>query len=849
MQLENLLGCPVDIEFAVDQLDRLYLVQVRPLTALTGAASFSGNPPAQPLCAGDLVSEGLATGEVYYVDKPVDNPTTIPEGAIIHAVNADLWMLEPAIINRASGYVFKNGGNNDHIAITLRQSGKPCIRSDAPFTGEKPQSPSRVTLIAGNFEKTTGAYLLDGDQTAHWNTRYTKSTLDYTTALTTSAANKPCAPTFTRVEQGFLWLHAQNQRVLNYFLRGRLLDLCCAPGNNTLLSMSPCRAQVLQALKREVENFLQDSQNLVDGYERFLHLYRAGAESEDLLPATLTPFLNEIQPLKERLATIKSQAQNLANKITSPMLTQQALPEQPIDYQQWLRDAETLINELQRLRHPPLVGRICSAHDLVFYIHKQFIAALEPVASLSGQGVVEKTGGVIISNFCSEKSESLLTDPIKEALNSVFQHASSIWINKLVVLNLPTACIANIRLGVHACTLAMFEHSEGGKGRKLQFTFSDDMSSSHRQGKLKRFWYLAHAIQVKLAGKNVQNMTTRINHATDVLTIELRHIESTKALKEHFLSFTKFLPTLKNIDLPINCINITGRDDMWQWDYTIVEKMIRDSQDDPSKNDFIFKLCLSHQGLDRDCIENAQHVQTAYSMEHQIFFNAGQSFAWRFQYQRWDSEQQLLDALDQWFTEITAPLQSDAERVKKELAFIMLITRPQIDKRIYSFVKQKYSEEFSNIDFMKKLSRYSISLFENLPDDLRNNKSIAIDAIISHEKAFLFAGIDVQNDKSTVIAMLQRYPKNLRLVEGPLLEDNDVVLTSVKRQGCNLKFAGKLPRSNYEVVMTAIMKDETAIDYASDNLTKDNKFILEAARVNPEILRHLEEKDQDSKPF
>ena len=850
VQLENLLGCPVDIEFAVDQEGLLYLVQVRPLTALTGAASFSGNPPAQPLCAGDLVSEGLATGEVYYVDKPVDNPTTIPEGAIIHAVNADLWMLEPAIMNRASGYVFKNGGNNDHIAITLRQSGKPCMRSDAPFTGEKPQSPSRVTLIAGNFEKTTGAYLLDGDQTAHWSSRYTKSTQDYTAALTTSAANKPCAPTFTRVEQGFLWLHAQNQRALNYFQRGRLLDLCCAPGNNTLLSMSPHRAEVLKALKLEVENFLQDCQNLVDGYERFLQLYRAGAESEDPLPATLAHFLNEIQPLKERLATIKNQAQNLANKITSPMMTRQALPEQPIDYQQWLMDAETLIDELRRLRHPDIAKYIRSVHDLVFYIHKHFVAALGPVASLSGQGIVEKTGGVIISNFCSEKSESLLTDPIKEALNSVFQHASCIWlINKLVVLNLPTACIANIKLGVHTCTLAMFEHSEGGKGRKLQLTFSDDMSSTHRQGKLKRFWFLAHAIQVKLAGKNVQNMTTRINHATDVLTIELRHIESTEALKEHFLSITKLLPTLKNIDLPITAKNITGNPEMSQWDYTIVEKMIRDSLDDPSKNDFMFKFCLSCQGVDRDCSGNATYVQTGYSVEHQIFFNAGQSFAWRFEYQRWDSEQQLLDALDQWFTEITAPLQSDAERVKKELAFIMLITHPQIDKRIYSFVKQKYSEEFSNIDFMKKLSRYSISLFENLPDDLRNNKSIAIDAIISHRKAFRSAGVDVKNDKSTVIAMLQHHPINLSFVEGPLLEDNDVVLTAVKKSGSCLKFAGKSPRNNYEVVMAAIMNNETAIDFASDNLQKDEKFILEASRINPELRRYLTEKQQDSKPF
>ena len=288
---------------------------------------------------------------------------------------------------------------------------------------------------------------------------------------------------------------------------------------------------------------------------------------------------------------------------------------------------------------------------------------------------------------------------------------------------------------------------------------------------------------------------------------------------------------------------------MRQWDYTIVEKMIRDSLDDPSKNDFMFKFCLSGQGIDRDCLNNATHIQTEYSVEHQIFFNAGQSFAGRFKYQRWDSEQQLVDAIDQWFTEITAPLQSDAERVKKELAFIMLITPRKINERLYTFVKHKYSEEFSNYDFMKKLSCYSVSLFEKLPDDLRNNKSIAIDAIISNEKAFLFAGIDVQNDKSIVIAMLQRHPMNLSFVEGPLLEDNDVVLAAVKKVGRLLRFAGKSPRNNYEVVMAAIMNDETAIDFASDNLQKDEKFILEASRIKPQLRGHLKEKKQDSKPF
>ena len=839
VQLENLLGCPVDIEFAVDQEGLLYLVQVRPLTALTGAASFSGNPPAQPLCAGDLVSEGLATGEVYYVDKPVDNPTTIPEGAIIHAVDADPWMLEPAIINRASGYVFKNGGNNDHIAIMLKQSGKPCMRSDAPFTGEKPQSPSRVTLIAGNFEKTTGAYLLDGDQTPHWSTRYTKPTPDYAAALTMSATNKPCAPTFTRVDQGFLWLHAQNQRVLNYFQRGRLLDLCLAPGHNKLVSMSPLRAQILQALKVEIENLLQDTQYLVEGYERFLRLHSSDAVDKKEDMNAVQDFLKNIQPLQERMTAIKDRVLDQANKITGSMITRQELPEQPIDYEQWLNDGKTLIDQLQQLTPPSGIDNIRSVHDVVFYTHKAFIDALGPVASLSGEGVVEETDLITISDFVSDKSSSLLIKDIKKALKEIVRY---------VVINLPTACIANIQLGNHACTVAMFEHSEGGKGRKLQLTFSDDLCWKP-QGKLKRFWYLAHVIQLKLAGKEVQNMTTRFNHTTNALTIELRHIESTAAMQAGFLSLLRFMAMSINVDLVIGEINISGCPEIWQWDHTTVEKMITESQDDPEKNDFTFKRCLCLQSIRYDVRRRALRVKSEYSEEHQIFLKSAKSFYDNFTDEKQGSEQELVDKYDKWLTRMTEPLQSDAERVKKELAFVMLTTWQDFHKTIYTFVKQKYPEEFENIDLLKKLCCYSAGLFSILPSEYVIDKSFATDPVMSHESAFKFAGEDIKGDKSIVMDLLARYPYNLRYVSDTLKEDREVVLTAVKQSGTALEYAGALPSNDREVVMTAIRNDVTAIAYASDNLKKDEEFILEATRENPQVLNELIDKNVNYTPY
>ena len=834
VQLENLLGCPVDVEFAVDQQDRLYLVQVRPITALPGAASFSGNPPNQPLCAGELVGEGLAVGEAYYVDKPVAAPSTIPESAIIHAVNADPWMLEPEVINRVGGYVFKNGGNNDHVAIMLKQSGKPCMRSDAPFTGEKPQSPSMVTLIAGNFNQNCGAYLLEGDQMAHWSTRYTKLTLNYAAGLTTCAANKPAAPTFDRVEQGFLWLHAQNQRVLNYFLRGRLFDLCLAPGHNKLLSMSPHRAEVLRALKVEIENFLQDIQYLVEGYERFLLLHptdAASKPSDRIKVKHLLKFLEDIPLLKEQLATIKSQVQKLANKIIKPMITQQELPEPPIDYEQWLNDGETLINELQQFNQPYSVNRIRSPHDLVFYIHKRFIAALEPVASLSDQGVVEKKGNVVIVHFVSDNSQSLLTEPIKDALNTS---------GTCAVLNLPTACIANIELGIHACTISMFEHGDGGKGRKLQLVLSDDLDgSNHEQGKLKRFWYLAHAIQLRLAGEGAGNMTSHLNPTTEALTVELRRMESTEAMKEGFLSLTKLLSTINNFDISISHVNISKNPEMQHWDFLTVEKMIRQSQDDPDKNDHAFKYCLFKQGLSQWADNYAPHIHSECSEEHQIFFNAGKSFSTCYLFGGNPS-----DKIDQWITKVTA-LHPDAEPIKKELTFILPIVFPNCFKIIFPFIQKNYPDNLTDNNFLKKLCFQSSQLFASLPLALRNNKTFAIDVVTVHPEVFRYAGERIKNDKPTVLAVVQRLPYNLDVVSNTLKEDSDVVLAAVNVRGMALCHAGESLKNNADIVSAAVKNCPMAFQYAGINLKQDKKFVLTLARQVPEILKYLEPEYQD----
>ncbi|WP_257281876.1 PEP/pyruvate-binding domain-containing protein, partial [Endozoicomonas sp. ISHI1] len=121
-ELENLLLCPVDVEFAIDHQGRLFLLQVRPVTRLSGGMDFAMPIPQETLAIGEGVSEGFCTGPLWLARKQAAG--SMPEGAIVVAQHAEDWMLEPDFLERAGGFVTATGGFNDHVAILMKQKRK-----------------------------------------------------------------------------------------------------------------------------------------------------------------------------------------------------------------------------------------------------------------------------------------------------------------------------------------------------------------------------------------------------------------------------------------------------------------------------------------------------------------------------------------------------------------------------------------------------------------------------------------------------------------------------------------------------------------------------------------------------
>ncbi len=75
-QLENLLSCPVDVEFAVNRQGEVVILQVRPVTRLSGGKQFSAARPTEFISSGRLVSEGLSQGPLIRLRLGVSSSST-----------------------------------------------------------------------------------------------------------------------------------------------------------------------------------------------------------------------------------------------------------------------------------------------------------------------------------------------------------------------------------------------------------------------------------------------------------------------------------------------------------------------------------------------------------------------------------------------------------------------------------------------------------------------------------------------------------------------------------------------------------------------------------------------------
>lgn len=124
--LDEVYGEPLDIEWAMDQEDRIFLLQCRPLKQTpSGGAPRPQGQFGKPLVSGGVTgSPGVGAGRAHLVARDMDMLTFPDGGVLVCSEAAPRWA---TLLGRASALVCERGSAAGHLANVAREFGVPAI--------------------------------------------------------------------------------------------------------------------------------------------------------------------------------------------------------------------------------------------------------------------------------------------------------------------------------------------------------------------------------------------------------------------------------------------------------------------------------------------------------------------------------------------------------------------------------------------------------------------------------------------------------------------------------------------------------------------------------------------------
>ncbi|MGO0309346.1 PEP/pyruvate-binding domain-containing protein [Endozoicomonas acroporae] len=816
-QLENLLGCPVDVEFAINHQGEVVILQVRPMTRLCGGRQFSAARPAEFICSGRLVSEGLCQGPLIRL-QPGESSRHIPQGAIIMAPHCELWMLAPEVLAKAGGFVFQQGGSGDHVAITLLQAGKPCVVTGTDEAAGEGLEGQQVTLVCGQFDQQSGAFLLAGSQVD----QFAESMLptvsgDFSTAIAYTDQWQPAEHSPMRVDEQFRELNRLNGLLLHYFSRDRLLNQCLSSDNNLLLSMSPQRAEVLLKLEEEIAHLLADTDALLLGYEQYLLTGAKGEETTE----KITTALASLEVLKGRVNQIQKRVATQLVAVTAGLTTAQELLPDPVCFRQWRMDCVALRDSLLQLSLPRQADEVDSIHDIVFLIHQWFVDMLGDIAVASGQGeTIKKSKKVTMVNFPSPHSADMLGDKCATALEEYGVHNT--------VLNMDGVCIINTKIKYHKGVIEVIENGPGGKGRTLKIRMVDDFRSASDlesgawlEGKLKRFFELALLMNAVAKSHPGQSCDIAINESIGEIVCEISRVPSINQLQDQLLTAIKLLNKSTNEDMcfsrPVSGMPLINN-------FTELKSHIGnlDREDDQ----WILRSRLFDIGSDRLFKEISDLLCS--------LFGAGKkSNIIRFASRMSEKKHESPELSDDDFT------------YNQECIQTFLIVRPQV---IISQIKAK-TDWLSNKQLMLPLVKLNGRLLEYLSCELKQDREIVLNAAAHAPEALLHADEKFWDDpevlraaanacKDDFIIAVQQMSRK-KLVKNAMLQLLAYPITPP------LGYFEWEPYGDDKSIMHGLVKNgepELMSKALSEALRDDTDFFNKAKDINKTVIRYASER-------
>ena len=792
--LEDLLHCPIEIEFGIDHLGQVFLLQVRPITRLSGGMDFAMSPPApkETLVSGIGVSEGYCTGSLWRANSQAID--TMPEGAIVVAQHGEEWMLEPQCLKRAAGFVFATGGTNDHVAITLRQAEKPCLLAGDQYPAVADHDGKQATLAYARFNGTPSAFVVTGDFTGRLASHRCLSSAfsDVPSAQAVASRDDLSPPdgTLSQVATAFRWLTDQNARLLAFFAPGGGLDCLAKP---IKLSMSAQRSEILAVTQDNINLLIFGAQAMLDGYQAFLQL--AG----DSRFPELKLLRDELALLIPRFETLKQNIKSGLESVTLPLRAGDELPVSSGTFRQWRIACHQLHRYLQAL-YPNIANYVHSVHDLIYSLHQGFVRALAPVTLASGQGKISRSSEQNITYFddtSSEQGAGLLSPSCKTALEKLKC--------SVTVASMDDALIVNLDLGNHKSLIELLEHAEGLKGRTLRLTFSDRfrrLDGSDNPDALKRMWFLVQLLKELGLGENAGGMKLSYNAGAGKITVECPQMKSREAMQEAFEKLIPVLSDFKDVDLDL--MNTTLFEDE-QWSFNWLAQHL--NSDFSEADGFALKQCLFS-------------IVYTYSGTFDYVKLLGKHDRKFIEYA--DELSKSKDANWGMFWEM---LRSDkiGNQTHRELLHHLLFFNPGIATPM---IEHEYGQLQNKYFVLKPFCGYRPEFYIEPDQSLEKNREKVKSVLLKY--GLKYASQSIRNDKDVVLPTIEAHPDDLRYVSDELRGDKDVVLAAVTKKGYQLCYAGPKLQDNEQIARAAVTECPESLKHASERI-RGNKDIVQIA--------------------
>ncbi|WP_257291260.1 DUF4116 domain-containing protein [Endozoicomonas sp. ONNA1] len=789
-KLEDLLLCPVDVEFAIDHQGCLFVLQVRPITRLSGGMDFAMSMPEDSLAIGEAISEGYCTGLVWPAKK--QKAGSIPQGAIVVAHHAEEWMLEPEFLERAGGFVLAEAGFNDHVAILMKQEGKTLMLAGKKYEAVAAQDGQQVTLACARFNGKPGAFIVVGDLTeklaSHTSLSPAFSDVPLVKAVPSRDDLSLPEETFCLVASGFQWLNDQNARLLALFTPGGGLDCLTSP---IKLSMSPQRSELLAEIRDSVNRLVHGAEALLDGYGAYLRL----ADNNSV--PQIQPMLDELPPLINRFGTLKQTIRSGLECIIQPL---QVGKEGRVSFRGWLAACRELQSSLQALK-PGEAEQVRSVHELIFALHQRFVNALAPLTLASGQGSISSEKHITYVDCTA------LSNPIEKA--PLLRPSCKVSIAELgcsgTVVIMDDVLIVNLKLGSHVCLIELLECAEGGKERTLRLKFSDQFYISDgidRKGKLKRMWFLVQLLRALELDKNSDSMKVSFNAVAGEILVECPRMSTTETMQEAFAKLITALSAMYNLDSYMDRIAVFEGD---QWNFSLLTQRLNGDIATEAYR-FAFQHCLFSMYYKK----NIDSTPDCFKLlpNHKQFVNCAQRLA--------ECRGKSVGS----FREILMSNEI-AEETRRDLLHHLLF----LDAKNATPLVEDVYLDLRGQCYVVKPSSYSYRLSFDVPPEqsLSENKEKIKKSLLKH--GLEYGSQRVLNDKDFVLPFIAARPINLKYASEELKDDEEVALTAITQCGVFLMYAGPKIKDNEEIVKFAIAHYPRALEYASERLRSDKNII------------------------